>query len=262
LRLGLAIACVAAAVRARHLFQSSQKVTCMIRAHSSRQTAVPQIWQARLEILRAVETLREQCQDDHMRRRVEIAGLRRDCGLLAQTLRDVSREWERLTKAYDPDEPRIPKYHPGGGRWTSEDEANTDVTEPRIHYAQYYPPPLPGYDPNTWKQGQWPNTGALWVEDPDGRRYLAHPEDGGHWRHWDDDNNNRIPPNSKKPWPGQKKLKEDQSWSDPNGDAPPWEPTDDPTRNTDPFVPVVPIDPTPLIIPSPIPTFPPVFVPG
>jgi len=33
------------------------------------------------------------------------------------------------------------------------------------------------------------------------------------------------PPDSKKPWPGQKKPKKDQCETDPNGDAPSWDPT-------------------------------------
>jgi len=69
------------------------------------------------------------------------------------------------------------------------------------------------------------------VADPEGRMLIAHPEDQGHWRHWDrpdDDDNPRWPPDSLKPWPGQKKkLKPGQCPIDPNGDAPPWSPPED-----------------------------------
>jgi len=68
----------------------------------------------------------------------------------------------------------------------------------------------------------------------------------------DGNDQGRWPPNFKKPWPGQKrKLGEDQSSSDPNGDAPPW--------NPNPFVPVLPIEPIPL---PDVPILPPMFIPG
>jgi hypothetical protein len=63
------------------------------------------------------------------------------------------------------------------------------------------------------------------------------------------------PPNSKKLWSTQKREpSEDQSLSDPNGDAPPWTPS--------PFVPIIP-EPIlpPLIEPFPF-SIPPVLVPG
>lgn len=119
------------------------------------------------------------------------------------------------------------------------------------------PPPAPGYDPNTWTQGQWGNNGKDWVRDPNGNTYTLHPEDKGHWRHWDkqdkDGNDGGMcPPNSKKPWPGQKKLNEDQSTSDPNGDARPWWPGDKLPRT---IIPVIPVDPVPMLPPifEPIP---------
>lgn len=47
-----------------------------------------------------------------------------------------------------------------------------------------YPPAPPGYNPGTWTTGQWDN--GKWVlTDPDGRNWTIHPEDKGHWRHWD-----------------------------------------------------------------------------
>jgi hypothetical protein len=91
-----------------------------------------------------------------------------------------------------------------------------------------FPPAPPGYNPLTWSQGNWPN-GKDWLEDPQGNKFTAHKEDYGHWRHWDkrdNDNNDQgqCPPNSGKPRPGQKKLNENQSPVDPNGNAPPWAP--------------------------------------
>jgi RHS repeat-associated protein len=104
-----------------------------------------------------------------------------------------------------------------------------------------YPPAPPGYDPQTWPQGKWPN-GKDWLEDPQGNKYTVHKEDFGHWRHWDKrdkDNNDQgqCPPNSGKPRPGQKKLNENQSPVDPNGSEPPWAP-----MLPDTIVPITPFD--------------------
>jgi RHS repeat-associated protein len=120
-----------------------------------------------------------------------------------------------------------------------------------------FPPPPPGYDANTWQQLNWPN-GKIYLVDPEQNKYTLHPEDDQHWRHWDkqdkDGNDGgQCPPNSGKPRPGQKKLKGNQSWVDPNGDAPPWSPLVP--------LPVFPVDPIPSI-PEPIFELPPIFVPG
>lgn len=119
-----------------------------------------------------------------------------------------------------------------------------------------FPPPPPGYDPRTWPTSQW-DDGRWFVKDPRNKvTYTCHPEDKGHWRHWDKDgdDNGRWPPKSKKPWPGQKKPPYgDQSASDPSGDAPPWQP---PTEFSNfPGVPFVPVPSGPL------PSMPPVRVP-
>ena len=92
-------------------------------------------------------------------------------------------------------------------------------------------PPLPtGFDEG-WSIGRFPN-GPWYLEDPGGTRYIAHPEDWGHWRHWDRQgpggkDDGMSPPNSKKMWPLQKKPKPDQCEVDPNADAPPWQPPTD-----------------------------------
>jgi RHS repeat-associated protein len=117
------------------------------------------------------------------------------------------------------------------------------------------PPSPPGFNPSTWPSGTYGN-GKWWVQDPDGNRWVAHPEDKNHWRHWDKDDNSRWPPNSFKPRPNQKKYSDKYSPCDPSGDAPSWGPNE--LTNTDPmspnniFIPVVPINPTiPLLQPSP-----------
>jgi RHS repeat-associated protein len=92
------------------------------------------------------------------------------------------------------------------------------------------PPPPPGYDPYTWRQLQWDN-GRWFLRDPNKNVWTIHPEDEGHWRHWDkqdkDGNDDGTwPPNNGKPWKGQKKLKKHQCETDPSGDKKPWEPID------------------------------------
>jgi hypothetical protein len=89
-----------------------------------------------------------------------------------------------------------------------------------------FPPPPPGCNSETWTQGQWPNTGKTYLRDASGNTFTMHTEEKGHWRHWDKqdsggDDDGTWPPNAKKPWPGQKKLKDGQCEADPSGDAPP-----------------------------------------
>ncbi len=130
-------------------------------------------------------------------------------------------------------------------------------------------PPAPPNSNSNWPTGQFPN-GKWWTQSPNGDRWVVHPEDPGHWRHWDiQDPNGKDkgswPKNPDKPWPGQKgKLKPNQCPADPSGDAPQWTPPnpdptpDDPTPpDTIPFV--------PLVEPWAIPTVPirvPIFVPA
>src|SRR6185295_9657591 len=66
----------------------------------------------------------------------------------------------------------------------------------------------PGWNPS-WPSGQ-DEHGRGYNEDPEtGRRYYPHPEDDGHWDHYDYDDDKgkprRYPEKSKKPWPGQKR---------------------------------------------------------
>ena len=95
------------------------------------------------------------------------------------------------------------------------------------------PPAPPGYNPKTWNHDQWLRNSGEKIDvltDPEGNKWIAHPEDEGHWRHWDKqgpggDDQGRSPPNSLKPWEGQKRPPYgNQSATDPNGDAPPFEP--------------------------------------
>jgi RHS repeat-associated protein len=132
-----------------------------------------------------------------------------------------------------------------------------------------FPPPPPGYDPKTWTRGMWVESGRWYLTDPKGNIYTIHPEDSGHWRHWDKegrdgDDNGRWPPNSKKPWPNQKKkLSPQQCETDPSGNQEPWQPYFSPMEQFlfSPGIPLV--DPIPGGIPgmSPIPQPIPVPIP-
>ena len=96
-------------------------------------------------------------------------------------------------------------------------------------YPGQMPPAPPGYG-NGWGFGLY-DDGTNYLTDPYGNRYLPHREDDGHWRHWDKQDPNgkdqgRYPDNCKKPRKGQKKLKPDQSETDPSGDAPEYKSPD------------------------------------
>jgi hypothetical protein len=225
---------------------------------SHRQSAVPQTLHTRLEIANALRTLFGPDDDALLARRAEIAALRHDFQAFALEFPRIFEEATKQAKAdlclelkkYSPDQLRVPKGKHGGGQWTTESGSKAGTSAPsKVQYAANgdFPPAPEGYDPNTWKQGNWPNN-QLWLEDPAGNKYTLHPEDKGHWRHWDKqdgDGNDlgRSPPDSRKPWPTQKRLKPDQSWTDPNGDAPPWTPN-----------PLVPVVPEPILPANPVPT--------
>lgn len=250
-------------------------------------TVPPPTLEKRLETLQAARALLAQENEAARWRREEIAALRRDCGELVLLVQELWRQYDPRLRSHvirgesdqpaaakaSPDDPKHPGWPAGtpdgrGGQFRPRDgDEGAPAAMIPVQYGPnpHFPPPPPGYDPKTWTQGQWSNTKWYFLKDPEGNVYTAHPEDDGHWRHWDKrdgDNNDqgRWPPNSLKPREGQKKLREDQSISDPNGDAPPWMP--------DPLVPVIPI-PTPLPpIPAPAPTEPiiiprvPLFIPG
>jgi hypothetical protein len=87
--------------------------------------AVPQTWPVRLEILKAINTLAVQCQDDAMqRRRTEIAAIRNDLEDIRRSLRQACQEaalkLSAYLRKYDPDQPRVPAGNRDGGQWTKE----------------------------------------------------------------------------------------------------------------------------------------------
>jgi RHS repeat-associated protein len=161
-------------------------------------------------------------------------------GSITNPFRYTGREWDAETGLYYY---RARYYDPQIGRFISEDpiglnggldlyayvgNSPTNFDDPSGLYPGQLPPPPPGYNPSTWKTGQW-DSEAWFVKDPDGNVWTAHPEDPSHWRHWDKQGSNgggqtRWPPNSKKPRPNQKKLPPDRCQTDPNGNAPEWHP--------------------------------------
>ncbi len=97
----------------------------MIPYKAHRPTAVPKTLETRLEIMKAIRTLAARHEDEQLRqRRADIVALRRDCEQVAQSLRELWREWQPRARSYvlkyNPDESRVPAGNPDGGQWTSE----------------------------------------------------------------------------------------------------------------------------------------------
>jgi hypothetical protein len=120
----------------------------MIPYKSPLATAVPQSVEVRLEILKAAQTLTENGEDRLRERRRAIASIRHDLEEITQDFLKLSRGLrpqirEALRKyGYNPNEPRIPKYNPGGGEWTrvaASDDSNeaSDAAEPGFPFQKY-----------------------------------------------------------------------------------------------------------------------------
>ena len=136
-------------------------------------------------------------------------------------------------------------YDPAVGRWTGKDPVGfegglnfyeycggdpVNWVDPEGLWIGQYPPYPPGYNPATWHEAQQWWNGKWYLEGPDGTKYTVHPEDKGHWRHWDfkkpGGGGGRWPSNSFKRRPLQKKLNENQCDADPSGNDPQWLPPD------------------------------------
>jgi RHS repeat-associated protein len=198
----------------------------------------------------------------------------------------TGREWEpELGLSY-----YRARYHdPDAGRFLSRDPIGLAAGDTNLYayvannaanygdptglYTGQYPPPPPGYDPTTWKYGRYDN-GRYWVRSPSGKFWVAHPEDEGHWRHWDVKDSDskkqtRWPDNSRKPWPNQRRPTEPgQSATDPNGSAPEWNPPegawfyDESGQVPLPSAPPLFIWPVPPTVPIPMPAPAPLGVPA
>jgi hypothetical protein len=132
-------------------------------------TALPRHWPAQMEIIKAVNALAAQIDEEkQLRKQAEAAEaqrrqdeLRCACGEAIKALRDIGRD---LRKAgFNASEPRVPAGNADGGRWTHEDsiEASNaapailsdvtpdDVWRPGAQYAGKEPlPPFPGVGHN------------------------------------------------------------------------------------------------------------------
>jgi hypothetical protein len=94
---------------------------------------VPNTWEIRLDIIKAVSRIGVQDHGELLRlRRAELALLRCELEGIAKDLCKLRCDWplqfqSELRKAgFNPNEPRVPAGHPDGGQWTSESDAAAD----------------------------------------------------------------------------------------------------------------------------------------
>ena len=79
---------------------------------------MPRTWQAHLEIAKAIRTLAARDEEEQPRRHIEYALPLNTRDLAAEIAREILQD---LRKAgFNPDEPRVPRGQPGGGRWTND----------------------------------------------------------------------------------------------------------------------------------------------
>jgi hypothetical protein len=120
----------------------------MIPYKSPLATAVPQTLEVRHEILKATRSLLEDWEEPRRQRQAEIASIRRELEKIAQDIRRLRRDGPSLVLSelgkygYNPGEPRVPKYNPGGGQWTrvaASDDSNetSDAAEPGFPFQKY-----------------------------------------------------------------------------------------------------------------------------
>lgn len=128
-----------------------------------RLTAVPRHWPVRLEIVKAINKLtaeieeekrvRKRAEADEAQRRQE--DLRRACDEAMKALHDACRYLRKY--GFNPNEPRIPAGNPGAGEWTDEDwdappgpgvvlSDAENTWKPGEHYAANEPPPGIGHN--------------------------------------------------------------------------------------------------------------------
>lgn len=87
-------------------------------------TTIPQNPQVRHEILKAAQTFLDDGDEQLRRRRAEIASIRQGLAEIAQAIAKLRRAAlspaspELRRYRYNPEEPRVPKHHTGGGEWT------------------------------------------------------------------------------------------------------------------------------------------------
>jgi hypothetical protein len=85
-------------------------------------TAVPNTFPAWREIVNAMRTLADDRHEGFQWRQAEIASIRRELEKIVQEFCKLRREWPLLLRSelrkygYNPEEPRIPEHHTGGGR--------------------------------------------------------------------------------------------------------------------------------------------------
>lgn len=103
-------------------------------------TAVPEIFELRLEIMKAIRVFAAQEDDERLRqRRAELASARHELGEIALALHDLRRECDPRLRSYvmkySPDQPRVPAGNSDGGQWTSEGGSDSSYDSPVISDA-------------------------------------------------------------------------------------------------------------------------------
>jgi hypothetical protein len=140
-----------------------------------RLSAVPRTLHTQLEIAKAIRALLGPDQHELLlRRRAEIAAVRRDLDALVRDVHKLGEELPALVmaelqselKKYSPDQPRVPAGNADGGQWTSGGKAGSDSPSisalladeardssgARIHYASLENSPA-GTDVGSSKRG-------------------------------------------------------------------------------------------------------------
>jgi hypothetical protein len=135
-----------------------ESVTRMVPYKSYRPMAVPQTWQARIEIAKAICALAVEDKNiKFRRRRTDIAAIRRDLEQLVQDVRRACDEWPSPQrsdlKKYSPDQPRVPAGGPDGGQWTSEGGSGSsggsgvELAQNKVTPQGFTVQQVPGQDP-------------------------------------------------------------------------------------------------------------------
>ncbi len=108
----------------------------MIPYKSHLATLVPTTGNTRFEIVKAVNTLAAQDQEQRLRLRwAELASLRSEFEGIARHLDKLCRDWPLLIRSelckagFDASEPRVPAGHPDGGQWPGDSGAAAGDTE-------------------------------------------------------------------------------------------------------------------------------------
>ena len=91
--------------------------------------AVPQTWQARFEIAKAIRTLAEQGEAKRLQKQEEVEASASVHEIAEEIAREALREFRKA--GFNPNEPRVPAGNSDGGQWTNE-SGSSDAGDPRV----------------------------------------------------------------------------------------------------------------------------------